>query len=560
MKSVRFPLRDRVQEPNQKCYVLLQAAVGSSLEIKDFALKIEQADILENASRLLKGLHDLCVQRELGPLLEACILLERALRTRLWEGPNSCQFLQCPGLSSDTVKTLQAVGMNSVTEVYGSSLAQVQQRANCDAAEARQLLQFAASVHRCRLSAQLVMGTDHKVKIKVELVEIDRSIVGLQAMPFELLCYDVRTSRLVCHRRLPAGCNGTEVSVKLPEDTAGITTLRCRILGSLVGADFACGAAPIDDLSATNATKPVRTAHREVKQKEKEIKNDDSIKPIPLVQTIKKTLSKHNQAVEAITLSATPLMQLPSNLSAKSAVASDAVVNFDRFKLVEPSQSSYMDDNHPSPTQQRSTGSIDAMGRLRRYAADIRLPALTISRPRPVASSLRQSQVQAAASAQLSVITPSTQSDSRKAIQAIARDRDDTMEVSSSIEDRQIRSQGKRSFFDMDGHSPVPPKHMSMTSATIGDDRAMLHARKNDQPPIIRLSQPGLSNHGEDRCNKAPHSQQSDKTQHHESEPAQQRHGPNSYKPKPLQSIARLHRSLQLTQELRDKEFQAAFF
>eukprot|EP01031_Cornospumella_fuschlensis_P029971 gene29971-36199_t len=63
MKFIRFPVRERVQEPRHKCYVLLQATISFLPDIKDFTLRIEQAEIVENALRLLYGLKDLSIHK-----------------------------------------------------------------------------------------------------------------------------------------------------------------------------------------------------------------------------------------------------------------------------------------------------------------------------------------------------------------------------------------------------------------------------------------------------------------------------------------------------------------
>lgn len=241
MPSLRFPIRERVQEPHHKAYVLLQAVVGGS-EIKDFALRIEQADIVDNASRILKGLHELCVHYKWGGLLEATILLERALRTRLWEGHTSCPFLQCAGLSAATLKKLQDSGIHYATDIFGLTANQVQQRVGCNAEEAKRLLQFSASLMRSKLVASLNMVRDGALRISVALADPTCGIISLQSLSFQLLCYDAVTGELVCFRRLAAGCKEMEIDASLSPRIRDISHLRCRILGSLMGADFCTGA------------------------------------------------------------------------------------------------------------------------------------------------------------------------------------------------------------------------------------------------------------------------------------------------------------------------------
>jgi hypothetical protein len=57
----------------------------SSVEIKDFSLKVEQAEIVESALRILSALKELAIERGAGSVQESAVLLDRALRTRMWE-------------------------------------------------------------------------------------------------------------------------------------------------------------------------------------------------------------------------------------------------------------------------------------------------------------------------------------------------------------------------------------------------------------------------------------------------------------------------------------------
>eukprot|EP00981_Chlorochromonas_danica_P001931 scaffold398_cov177-Ochromonas_danica.AAC.30 len=373
MKFVRFPLRERVQDPSHKSYVLMQAAVNAT-EIKDFTLRIEQADIVENATRLLKGLQELCVHRQLGFLLEATILFERALRTRLWEGLNSCQFFQCGGLSAKTMKALQANGINSVTDIYGLSLAQVQQRVDCSPNEAKVILQFAASVHRSRLVASLKAMGEQKVIISIELAEKGNEIMGLQPMPFQLLCYDTISAKLICFRRLPLGCNGTEISVKLPDGQTDTTKLRCRILGSLVGADYSCGA-PINE-EVTSKRKRISGTEPTVPQAKK-------TKPIQKLHDSLDSSSKVKDRREDKMISVAKDSNFQSQ--PKPLVGGNQKDRyFEMFRCPETPKKLL---NHPPP----SSCSIES-SMLNKYkaeaesfsqrVADIRVPSLSVFKPR----------------------------------------------------------------------------------------------------------------------------------------------------------------------------------
>jgi replicative superfamily II helicase len=96
MKCIRYPLKAKVQEPYQKSYVLMQAAV-SRADVKEFSLKVEQSEIVESALRVLSALIELSKEKERGEILESSLLLDRALKCRLWETNYGSIFSQCAG-------------------------------------------------------------------------------------------------------------------------------------------------------------------------------------------------------------------------------------------------------------------------------------------------------------------------------------------------------------------------------------------------------------------------------------------------------------------------------
>jgi ATP-dependent DNA helicase HFM1/MER3 len=125
MKTLRFPLKAKVQDPSMKVgafihrfcalatcvhspchhrprrlsqpqvYVLLLGAVAR-LPIVEFSLRVEQSEVVESALRILTALQALCVERAGGCTLETAILVERSLRTRMWESDYGSVFFQVP--------------------------------------------------------------------------------------------------------------------------------------------------------------------------------------------------------------------------------------------------------------------------------------------------------------------------------------------------------------------------------------------------------------------------------------------------------------------------------
>jgi ATP-dependent DNA helicase HFM1/MER3 len=65
IKTLRFPLKARVQKPDQKAVVLLQTAI-QRIHIPDFALRVEQNEIVDMSVRILSALTEVCLTRNMG--------------------------------------------------------------------------------------------------------------------------------------------------------------------------------------------------------------------------------------------------------------------------------------------------------------------------------------------------------------------------------------------------------------------------------------------------------------------------------------------------------------
>lgn len=241
MKAVRFPLKQRVQDPAHKAYVLLQAAVAK-LETKDFSLKVEQAEVVERALRILGALAELAKERCNGRLLESTVLLDRALRIRMWETNYGSVFFQCPGLMEVTKNGLVLRGVRHFGDLVGCSCARVQQMAACSVGEARQLMRFSALMQMAKLSlhAEVRMG---QLNIRVDPVVQDNPnfVVDNEEWPvYQLVCYDTKTSQMLCYRKLGTGRTGATFSVPVA-DGSSMHHIKCILLSNYAGLDDTIG-------------------------------------------------------------------------------------------------------------------------------------------------------------------------------------------------------------------------------------------------------------------------------------------------------------------------------
>jgi hypothetical protein len=205
MKQIRYPLKLKVQEPFHKTYVLLQGAIAR-VEIKEFSMKIEQAEIVESALRILSGLRELSIHHERGPLLESTILLERALRIRMWETGFNSIYVQCPGLSWSTRNGLLLRGVRTIGDCLNCSVSHLQVKAQCSIQESKSMIAFARLLHDSCLSVQTkINGGDLCISVKPEnkpLRKEDFNVDPSLLPSFLLVVYDTKSSKILCFRDL----------------------------------------------------------------------------------------------------------------------------------------------------------------------------------------------------------------------------------------------------------------------------------------------------------------------------------------------------------------------
>lgn len=262
----------KVQDSATKAYVLMLVA-AERLPIQDFSLRVEQSEIVEVALRVLSALQSLCIERRIGCLLETAILVDRAIRVRMWEVDYGSIFFQCQGLSDLTKKGLHERRAVTVSDLHGFSQFRVQDLFACSAHEAQQVLLFASMCNLWSLDLRVGYGRstdDIKSSMQIDVLRphtvsrsgpqaaqrnsFEKSGAGNQQLTelspphFQLICYHAQTSVLLCHRRLDF--NGTDgqhsstgeallsFTVPLPADMF-LGDVKCVLLSSVVGLDTA---------------------------------------------------------------------------------------------------------------------------------------------------------------------------------------------------------------------------------------------------------------------------------------------------------------------------------
>lgn len=156
MKLVRYPVKLRVQEPHHKAYVLLLSAIEYA-SIHDFALKVEQSAIVENAVRILKMVLEYSIERKKGCLFENAFRLRRALEMRSWCNEH-CALCECPGIDDGLRVNLRNSGPRTLIDLRTMDVQQTQTTFKCAILEAQNLVRFARSI--CRSSLDLSQSRD----------------------------------------------------------------------------------------------------------------------------------------------------------------------------------------------------------------------------------------------------------------------------------------------------------------------------------------------------------------------------------------------------------------
>ena len=239
----------KVQDPTQKVYVLLQAAVAR-LELKDFSLKVEQAELVESGLRVLSALKELSIAIGHGSILEHTILLDRALRLRMWEVGYGSVFYQCAGLLAATRNGLIMRGVRTLRDVLDgccSTVSKLQGVLDCNAHEGRQILQLAKTLHQSTMAVEaavIAMGGSLVINIRSLHWSTDSaphsSSNSSEASPsFQLIAYCALSSELLCYRKvdLVGGAASYTVPLKASSGIGGIEDIRCSLLSNYVGID-----------------------------------------------------------------------------------------------------------------------------------------------------------------------------------------------------------------------------------------------------------------------------------------------------------------------------------
>ena len=145
------PSKIRIQTPEQKAFVLLQAAIGQHY-LEDYTLRQEMSLVVEYATRILIAAEDYSVeQTKNGQVALECMLMRRRLATSLWS-PSDGVLNQVGGVGQKTAAKLAMHKIRTFEDLLSKSSNEIEQACGRVSPFGQQLKAAASKILSRRLS------------------------------------------------------------------------------------------------------------------------------------------------------------------------------------------------------------------------------------------------------------------------------------------------------------------------------------------------------------------------------------------------------------------------
>jgi Sec63 Brl domain len=124
-KALKYKLegplsKARVQSPEQKAFVLLQASIGR-LHLEDYSLRQEMQSMVEYASRILSAIEEYSAKGSLhGQVALQCLRLRRSFAASLWCGKDGALH-QLKGLGAKSIANLKFHGITTFDDIINAT-------------------------------------------------------------------------------------------------------------------------------------------------------------------------------------------------------------------------------------------------------------------------------------------------------------------------------------------------------------------------------------------------------------------------------------------------------
>ena len=227
----------RIQQPEEKAFVMIQAAIGRHY-FEDNSLRQQMSNLIDTASQILTAVEQYAKEGSgHGQVATQGMLFRRSLYSSLW-GENDGVLNQINGVSQEMVARLKEHGISSFADAMTSSDDILANACNAPTSFAGSLRASAAKIlHRTlKLSACTRQTDDRGLEL---LVKLDRRVAGAsgqsgddRVVSYSLLIFTDRAGGLLHHsEEITKVC---QMRVRCP-DTFGRAYI--RLVSNLVGLD-----------------------------------------------------------------------------------------------------------------------------------------------------------------------------------------------------------------------------------------------------------------------------------------------------------------------------------
>jgi replicative superfamily II helicase len=243
MALVRYPLKQKVQSPEQKAYVLILLMMEKiKVSIENFTLRLEQREICDNLLRLCAAITQVSVERKFGLLLENAYRLDRSIKLGIWDDCYASVYCQVSNISEAVIEKMLYNNIKEAEDLPPQPPERLQATTGCSHDEALRILELRRVLisHKRQLNVIFLKG--NRVQIDAQCHGDGRSDSATTSIKFTLICYHARTHKLLLLNSFDNVTTSTVMSAVIGLETSDrITDIKILLLCNVVGLDATYG-------------------------------------------------------------------------------------------------------------------------------------------------------------------------------------------------------------------------------------------------------------------------------------------------------------------------------
>ena len=244
MALVRYPIKQRIQSPEQKAYVLVLLMMEKvKVTIENYTLRSEQREICDNLLRLCAAITQVSVEKKFGLLLESTYRLERSIKLGVWDDCYASVYCQVGNISESTIEKILYNNIKEAEDLPSQPPERLRATTGCSHDEALKILELRRVLisHRRKLNVTFLKG--NRIQIDALLIgdmkDIDRAATSIK---FTLLCYHLHSQKLLLINSYENINAATVMSAVIDLEAADrITDIKIVLLCNVVGLDAKYG-------------------------------------------------------------------------------------------------------------------------------------------------------------------------------------------------------------------------------------------------------------------------------------------------------------------------------